>query len=227
LPLRGKTVLLTVGATREPLDPVRFLSNASSGQMGYALAAAAAARGADVVVLEAATTAPRPVSPRIRTIKTPTAQAMWDAALQVIQAQPQPFDYAFAVAAVADYWCPQVAPQKHPKTDTLTLNLVPTVDVLAHLGALSPEQRPRCVVGFAAQTEDTLAQAKAKRIAKRCDILLANTHTPQAPAFDSPDNALTAITNTQTVPFPRQPKETLAHQVWDWILGEGGVGRGG
>ena len=226
LPLRGKTVLLTVGATREPLDPVRFLSNASSGQMGYALAAAAAARGADVVVLEAATTAPRPVSPRIRTIKTPTAQAMWDAALQVIQAQPQPFDYAFAVAAVADYRCPQVAPQKHPKTDTLTLSLVPTVDVLAHLGALSPEQRPRCVVGFAAQTEDTLAQAKAKRIAKRCDILLANTHTPQAPAFDSPDNALTAITNTQTIPFPRQPKETLAHQVWDWILGEGGVGGG-
>jgi phosphopantothenoylcysteine synthetase/decarboxylase len=71
-----------------------------------------------------------------------------------------------------------------------------------------------------------LAQAKAKRIAKRCDILLANTHTPQVPAFDSPDNALTAITNTQTVPFPRQPKETLAHQVWDWILGEGGVGGG-
>jgi phosphopantothenoylcysteine decarboxylase/phosphopantothenate--cysteine ligase len=220
LTLTGKSVLLTVGATREPLDPVRFLSNASSGQMGYALAAAAAERGAEVVILEGFTTAPRPTSPRIHYIKTPTAEAMRSAALAQIQNRPQPFDYCLAVAAVADYRCEDVCSGKRPKTNPLTLTLVPTVDVLATLAALPAGQRPRCVIGFAAQTEDTLAKAAAKRIQKNCDIILANTHTPDAPAFDSPDNALTLITEHHEIPFPRQSKESLASMVWDQVTGD-------
>ena len=222
LTLTGKTVLLTVGATREPLDPVRFLSNASSGQMGYALAAAAAERGAEVVVLEGFTTATRPTSPRIQDIKTPTAEAMRSAALAQIQNRPQPFDYCLAVAAVADYRCQDIPSGKRPKANPLTLTLIPTVDVLATIAALPAGQRPQCVIGFAAQTEDTLAKAAAKRIQKNCDIILANTHTPDAPAFDSPENALTLITEHHEIPFPRQSKESLARVVWDQVTGDSG-----
>jgi len=163
--LAGYTLLVTAGATREPIDPVRFISNRSSGKMGYALAAAAAERGARVILVSGAAEVPPP--PGVRLITVETAAAMRD---QVLSFLPE-CDCVIKAAAVADYRPAAAGEHKIKKGRDLTLELVPNPDILQELGA---RKGNRILVGFAAETENLLSNAQAKLARKNLDLLVAN-----------------------------------------------------
>jgi phosphopantothenoylcysteine decarboxylase/phosphopantothenate--cysteine ligase len=164
--LAGKHILVTAGPTHEPIDPVRVIANRSSGRQGFAIAAAAAEVGARVTLVAGpvALETPRGVADRI---DVETAAQMADAVMTSL-----PADVAILVAAVAD-WRVEPSPTKLKKgAGPPRLNFVPTRDILAELGA--SERRPRLLVGFAAETENVVDQAIAKRVAKRADWIVAN-----------------------------------------------------
>ena len=150
-PLNNKIILLTVGATREAIDPIRFISNGSSGQMGYAMALVAAQMGAKVTVLEAHTSHPRPVHHNITFEKTSSAEEMLNASLY--HTKNTMFDYAVFVAAVADFTPENYSPQKLDKQKLSQISLRHTVDILNKIATLPTQQRPKKVIGFAAQTD--------------------------------------------------------------------------
>ncbi len=198
--LTGARVLITAGATREPLDPVRFLSNRSSGKMGYALAQAAAQRGASVVVVSGFATAPVP--PGVTLHRVGTAQEMLD----VCQNHFAQSDVFIAAAAVADYAPETVQPHKIKKNaviakrdvlqareteDVITLRLKRTPDILA---TLARDKRPgQVVVGFAAETRDMIAHARAKIEAKGLDMIVANDVTQEGAGFEGDTNIVTLL----------------------------------
>jgi phosphopantothenoylcysteine decarboxylase/phosphopantothenate--cysteine ligase len=172
--LKGKRILITTGGTREPLDPVRFLSNQSSGKQGYALASACVLAGAEVTLITAPTTLPRPFGlAQCRDIQT--AQDMFSAVMSALAKQP--YDVFIGTAAVADW---TVIPCVHKlKKDGSgappPLTFVENPDILKTVGHLTPQQnRPLLVIGFAAETQNVLENAKAKKVKKGCDWLLAN-----------------------------------------------------
>jgi phosphopantothenoylcysteine decarboxylase/phosphopantothenate--cysteine ligase len=187
--LLGKRILLTAGATREPLDPVRFLSNRSSGKMGYAVAAEAAARGAEVTLISGYATAPVPAGVEI--VRVGSAEEMYRACAERFDA----CDLFIAAAAVADYTPETVATQKIKKSaadgtgETLTLTLRQTTHILATLAA---RKRPgQIVVGFAAETENLLTNALAKLRSRSLDLLVANDVTQAGAGFDTDTNIVT------------------------------------
>lgn len=198
-------VLITAGPTREPIDPVRFLSNRSSGKMGFALADAAAQAGAKVILISGPVVLPTPAG--VTRIDVTTAQQMRDAVLaRVAQA-----DILIAAAAVADYQPTQAAPQKIKKKHAdLQLALTPTPDILADVAALA--KRP-FTIGFAAETENLAAYAQAKRIAKGLDIIAANWVNKLHTGFDSNDNELTLFWEGGDKHFSRASKTQLATQL--------------
>ncbi len=203
--LDGVHVLITAGPTREPIDPVRFISNRSSGKMGFALADAAVRAGAKVTLIcgPVALTTPRGAT----RIDVTTAQEMRDAVFgQVARA-----DILIATAAVADYQPKQAASQKLKKQQAeMQLALVRTPDILGEIAALS--QRP-FTVGFAAETENLASNAQAKRLAKRLDIIAANwVNNPQM-GFDSDENELTLFWEGGEKHLARSSKTQLAHQL--------------
>lgn len=164
--LAGKCVLVTAGPTYEPIDPVRGITNLSSGKMGYAVARAAWEAGAEVLLISGPTALASP--PNVRVIQVTTAQEMRDAVMREIQRM----DIFISVAAVADYRVTQAAQQKIKKQDTApTLTLTPNPDILAEVAALP--QPPFCV-GFAAETENLAAHAETKRIKKNLPLIVAN-----------------------------------------------------
>ncbi len=167
-PLTGKRALVTAGPTAEPLDPVRVLTNRSSGKQGYAIAAALAKLGAEVTLVSGPVALPAPVG--VRRVFVETAHEMLAASLGAL-----PADIAVCVAAVADWRPDQVMGVKLKKSHAgpPTINLVENPDILATLSAQGP-QRPKIVVGFAAETNDLLPNAKAKLSRKGCDWILAN-----------------------------------------------------
>lgn len=204
--LAGKTVVITAGPTREPLDPVRYLSNHSSGKMGYALAAAAREEGAKVILISGPTALEKPLG--VVTISVETARQMHDEALAVAAGA----DVFIGCAAVADYAPEQVASQKIKKeaNEALQIRLVKNPDVVAAVAQLS--QRP-FVVGFAAETENVLPHARGKLQRKKLDLVIANDVANPAIGFNSDRNAVWLLDAEAEVAYPEQSKQQLARRL--------------
>ena len=208
--LAGKRVVITAGPTREPLDPVRFLSNHSSGKMGFALARAAQEAGAETVLIAGPVTLETPDG--VQRINVETADQMLDATQSVLSGT----DIFIAAAAVADYRPDHYADQKIKKSgDQLILNLVKNPDIVATVSA-SP-QRPQLVVGFAAETEQLDHYAEGKRIAKQLDFIVANDVSRADIGFNSDANAVTAFGPTGKQDFPVASKDVIANQLLELL----------
>lgn len=207
-------VLLTAGPTYEPLDPVRFLGNRSTGKMGYALAEAFAATGATVTLISGPVVLPPPASPLVTTARVETAQQMYEAAAQ---AAPLADIWVFA-AAVADYRPATVAAEKIKKAgDTLTLELVKNVDIAATLG-----QRKRAeqfAVGFALETTNELAHAQDKLRRKNFDLVVLNSLRDAGAGFGHDTNKVAVLDRAgRVLNFELQAKSELAHALVALIL---------
>ncbi|MFD4377549.1 bifunctional phosphopantothenoylcysteine decarboxylase/phosphopantothenate--cysteine ligase CoaBC [Streptomyces sp. NPDC058486] len=212
--LAGRHVVVSAGGTREPLDPVRYLGNRSSGKQGYALAKAAAARGARVTLVAANAGLPDPAG--VDVVHVGTALQLREAALKAAADA----DAVVMAAAVADFRPAVYATGKIKKTDdggAPTIELVRNPDILAELSAerALPGQ---VVVGFAAETDDVLANGRAKLARKGCDLLVVN-EVGERKTFGSEENeaVVLAADGTET-PVPYGPKEALAETVWDLVL---------
>ena len=217
-PLAGRRVVITAGGTQEPLDPVRFLTNASSGKMGVALAEAARDLGASVTLIHAPLAVALP--PGVECIPVHTAVEMCDA---VLACQPQT-DVLIGAAAVADFRPADPATQKIKKTpgqEGLTVGLVRNPDILAEVAARRAETGwPRLTIGFAAETQDLLANAAAKLAAKQLDIIVANDVTEPGSGFGSDDNRVTLLyADGRTEALTAMPKAEVAWRVLDAALG--------
>lgn len=214
--LAGRTVVVSAGGTREPLDPVRYLGNRSSGLQGYALARTAAARGAEVVLIAANVALPDPAGVKI--VRVETARELRDAVI----AASADADAVVMAAAVADFRPAETRDRKIKKTDAEPdpIHLVKNPDILAELGErrrAAGATTPRVIVGFAAETDDVLANGQAKLARKGCDLLVVNQVGADL-AFGKPDNAATVlVAGGEPVEVPRGPKEDLADTVWDLV----------
>jgi phosphopantothenoylcysteine decarboxylase / phosphopantothenate---cysteine ligase len=210
--LEGETVLVTAGPTREPLDPVRFISNRSSGKMGYAVAQAAAARGARVILVSGPVALPPPEG--VTLVNVQTAREMYDAVMSHLDEST----IIVKTAAVADYHIAEVPARKVKKTAMrLSLELDPTPDILAELGRRKHDQ---ILVGFAAETENVTAEAKRKLKSKNCDMIVGNlvSHFGGV-GFESYNNEVVLVTRTgETTPLPLASKLVIAGQILDHIL---------
>ena len=212
-PLRGKRVLVTAGPTYEDLDPVRYLGNRSSGRMGFAITDEATRRGADVTLVAGPTTVEPPV---VRELVRVRSAAEMHAA---VVARAATMDVAVLAAAVADYAPVARAPQKVPKGDeTVTLVLTKTPDILADLGArrLSSGEGP-LLVGFAAETQDVVARAQAKRLGKHADLIVANDVSRADAGFDVETNAVTIVGPDAAEPLLLQSKARVAAAILDRV----------
>lgn len=204
-PLKDKRVLITSGPTHEPIDPVRYIANRSSGKQGHAIAAAAAAAGADVVLVSGPVNLPDP--PGVKVVKVETAREM----LQAVE-RALPVDVAIFAAAVADWRVANAGAQKIKKTAgqaTPDLSLVENPDILATI-AKRQSQRPQLVIGFAAETENVSVNAKAKLVAKGCDWILANDVSPASGVMGGDRNTIQLVTPKGIEPWPQQSKEDVA-----------------
>jgi phosphopantothenoylcysteine decarboxylase / phosphopantothenate---cysteine ligase len=214
LDLAGRHVLVTAGGTREPLDPVRFLGNRSSGKQGYALARTAAARGAEVVLITANVSLPDPAG--VKVLRVETAEQMRQA---TVDAAPGA-DAVVMAAAVADFRPATVAGSKIKKRtseEPAPLTLARTADILAEISAHRLRDG-QVVVGFAAETDEVLANGRAKLAAKKCDLLVVNEVGPGR-AFDRPDNAAVILAaDGVVVDVPLSSKDAVAHAVWDAVI---------
>lgn len=208
--LAGRRVLVSAGPTYEDIDPVRFLGNRSSGRMGFALAAAAAALGAHTVLVAGPVHLDTPAS--VRRIDVRSAAGMREAVLSEL-----PSDLYIGAAAVADWTPREIAPRKMKKqagVGTLTLELVRTADILAEVAA--HPARPRCVVGFAAETgddADIARYARDKLQRKRVDVVCANRVGVAGSGFETEDNALHVFWNGGDRRFGPAPKTRIAAQL--------------
>lgn len=201
----GVDVLMTAGPTQEPIDPVRYLSNHSSGKMGYALAQALSEAGANVTLVSG----PVSIAPpeRIDIIYVKTAQQMYDAVFENLQGK----DIFVSTAAVADYHVKDVATQKIKKTkDKLTLELVKNPDILKEVAA---QKDKLIVIGFAAETEDLINKATQKMQDKNLDMIVANIVGVCGQGFQADDNQVTLLTKTTTHELPLMSKNKLAREL--------------
>ncbi|WP_347487937.1 bifunctional phosphopantothenoylcysteine decarboxylase/phosphopantothenate--cysteine ligase CoaBC [Desulfoscipio sp. XC116] len=208
--LLPSTVLVTAGGTREPIDPVRYISNRSSGKMGYALAETAANRGAEVYLVSAPTRLAVPAGVHI--INVETARQMYRA---VMELYPR-VDVVIKAAAVADYRPRVAAEQKIKKNDDdLVLELEKNPDILMELGK---QKKHQLLVGFAAETEDLIKHAQAKINKKNLDMLVANDVTRPGAGFGSDTNVVNILYPDGTVePLPLMDKLTLSEVIWDKV----------
>ena len=205
-PLTGRRILVTAGPTVEPIDPVRFIANRSSGKQGFAIAGALADLGADVVLVAGPVDLPTPAG--VSRINVETARDM----LAACQSQPS-LDAAVMVAAVADWRPAEAASEKIKKTSSSapqSLTLVENPDLLAILSAPGPT-RPRLVIGFAAETDHVLEHAKAKLARKGCDWIVANDVSGDV--MGGADNAVSIVTSDGVDSWPRQPKAEVARRL--------------
>jgi len=198
-------VLVTSGPTHEPIDPVRYIANRSSGKQGHAIAAAAAGAGADVTLVSGPVNVPDP--PGVKVIKIETAREM----LREVE-RALPADAAVFAAAVADWRVANAGEQKLKKQAGKTapdLPLVENPDILATI-AKRKSQRPKLVIGFAAETENVAANAKAKLISKGCDWILANDVSPQSGVMGGDSNTITLVRASGVENWPPQSKDEVA-----------------
>lgn len=218
LDLAGRRVVISAGGTREAIDPVRFIGNRSSGMQGYALARTAVARGAEVTLVAANVSLPDPAGAAV--VRVGSAAELREAVLTASAGA----DVVVMAAAVADFRPASRHETKIKKTDGAPepIHLTKNPDVLAELGALrreagKPDESPRVIVGFAAETDDVLANGRAKLARKGCDLLVVN-QVGEGLAFGTPDNAATVlVADGDPVEVPRGPKEDVADAVWDLV----------
>jgi len=206
--LQGQRVLITSGPTHEPIDPVRYIANRSSGKQGHAIAAAAAAAGADVMLVSGPVNVPDP--PGVKVVRVETAREM----LQAVE-RALPVDIAIFAAAVADWRVANAGEHKLKKQagkPIPELSLVENPDILATI-ARRKTQRPRLVIGFAAETENVAANAKAKLASKGCDWILANDVSPQTGVMGGDRNTITLVRASGIEAWPPQSKDEVASRL--------------
>jgi phosphopantothenoylcysteine decarboxylase/phosphopantothenate--cysteine ligase len=208
--LGGETVLITAGPTRERIDPARYLTNRSSGRMGYAVAEAALRRGARVLLVSGPTALTPPGAAELTRVES--AEQMRDAVLKLL---PQA-TIVIKAAAVADYRAKAVATQKIKRKGPMTLELEPTADILKEISARKESQ---IVVGFAAETENVLENARQKLAGKRLDAIVVNDVSREDIGFDSDRNQVTIITHDEVVEVPETTKWEVAQRVLDQVVG--------
>lgn len=206
--LAKETILITAGPTREPIDPVRYLGNRSSGRMGYALAEAALRRGAKVILITGPTALKPPAATEV--IAVQTAQEMRAA----VMANVERSTVIIKAAAVADFTVRKAADQKIKRSGTMSLELEPTPDILKEVGARKGQ---RIVIGFAAETQDALENARKKLHSKSLDAIVVNDVSQPGIGFDSERNAVTILTHTETINVPETTKWEVAHRVLDVV----------
>ena len=209
--LAGKKVLISAGATREPIDPVRFITNHSSGKMGYALARAAMHRGAEVTVVAAHTDVEPPLF--VNVVPVQTAAEMYDA----IVSRAQDYDFVIKAAAVADYTPAVTADNKIKKKDgDMSIPLVRTKDILKALGE---NKRPgQILCGFSMETENVLENSRKKLESKHCDMICANSLKSAGAGFGTDTNIVTLITKNSEESLELMSKEQVAHKILDKLL---------
>jgi len=207
--LSGQTVLVTAGPTREKIDPVRYLTNRSSGRMGYAIAEAALRRGARVLLVSGPTSLKPPGAAELTSVVS--AHEMLHAVLKLL---PET-NIVIMTAAVADYTIANQAPQKIKRSGSMALDLQPAPDILAEI---SREKKSQLVVGFAAETENVIENARKKLKSKALDAIVVNDVSREGVGFDSDRNAVTIITQTETVPVPETTKWEVAQRVLDCVV---------
>lgn len=210
-PLKGKRIVVTSGPTHEPIDPVRYIANRSSGAQGTAIASALRALGADVVFVTGPADVPPPQG--VEVIKVETAREMRQAVQDAL-----PADAGVFAAAVADWRVATEAKSKIKKTkDGLpTLEFAENPDILAEVSQMTKD-RPPLVVGFAAETDDVIANATAKRARKGCDWIVANDVSPATGIMGGSENAVTLISEDGSEAWPRMGKDAVARQLADRI----------
>ena len=209
--LEGETVLITAGPTQEPLDPVRYITNRSTGKMGYALAEAAAARGAQVILISGPVHLASPNG--VTLVKVRTALEMREAVLEHLELST----IVIKAAAVADYHVASVPGQKVKKTATrISLELDPTPDILAELGQ---KKGDRLLVGFAAETENLRQEARRKLQSKSCDMVVGNLVGQEGTGFESDTNeVILALSTGDVIALPRASKREVAGRIFDEAL---------
>jgi phosphopantothenoylcysteine decarboxylase/phosphopantothenate--cysteine ligase len=211
--LRGRRVVVTAGPTYEDIDPVRYVGNRSSGRMGFAIAAAAHARGANVTLVAGPTSVEPPATDEV--IRVRRASEMHAAVMRAAEHA----DVVIMAAAVADYTPVNPAAEKIAKTnEPLTLTLERTPDILADLGQTSSRRAtPLVLVGFAAETSDLLTKAREKRTRKNVDLMVANDVTAPGAGFDVGTNAVTIIGQDREETLPLQSKARVAEAILDRV----------
>jgi phosphopantothenoylcysteine decarboxylase / phosphopantothenate---cysteine ligase len=207
--LAGETVLITAGPTRERIDPVRYLTNRSSGRMGYALAEAALRRGARVLLVSGPTSINPPGGAEV--IRVETAEEMWKAVMNLLADST----IVIKTAAVSDYKAKSEAAQKIKRSGPLTLELEATVDIL---GEIVRQKESQLVIGFAAETQNALENARTKLAKKSLDAIVVNDVSREGIGFDSERNAVTIITHDEVVEVPETTKWEVAQRVLDHVI---------
>lgn len=210
-PLRGRRVLVTSGPTHEPIDPVRYIANRSSGAQGTAIARALAMLGAEVTFVTGPADVPPPAG--VNVVRVQTAREMSDAVDAAL-----PVDAAVFAAAVADWRVASASGRKLKKTrdGPPALEFAENPDILARVAAM-PHGRPELVVGFAAETDDVVAHATAKRERKGCDWILANDVSPATGIMGGPENAVVLISANGAETWPRMGKDEVAQRLAERI----------
>ncbi len=207
-PLAGCHIMVTSGPTHEPIDPVRYIANRSSGRQGHAIAAALAELGARVTLISGPVTVPDPAGVSI--VRVETAREMLDACQTAL-----PADAAVFAAAVADWRVANASDgkiKKKPGAAAPGLDLVPNPDILATIAAAGP-RRPRVVVGFAAETDDLMANASEKLVRKNADFIVANDVSPETGIMGGTENAVQLISAAGVETWPRLAKDAVARRL--------------
>jgi phosphopantothenoylcysteine decarboxylase/phosphopantothenate--cysteine ligase len=207
--LARETILITAGPTREKIDPVRYLTNRSSGRMGYALAEAALRRGAHVLLVSGPTALTPPGPAEVTRVES--AEQMLDAVINLL---PQA-TIVIKTAAVSDYRVKAASPQKIKRKGAISLELEPTADILKEI---SLRRQSQIVVGFAAETENVLENARQKLAAKQLDAIIVNDVSREGIGFDSDRNEVTIITHDEVVEVPEATKLEVAQRVLDLVV---------
>ena len=207
--LAGETVLVTAGPTREPVDPVRYIGNRSSGRMGYALAEAALRRGAKVVLVTGPTALKPPSAAEV--VQVQTAREMRDAVMSNLERAT----IVIKAAAVADFMVKNASETKIKRSGSMQLELEPTPDILKEIAA---HKGNRIVVGFAAETHNVLENARKKLHSKSLDAIVLNDVSQPGIGFDSERNAVTILTQTESIEVPEMSKWEVAHRVLDTVV---------
>lgn len=208
--MTGKKVLVTAGATREAIDPVRFITNHSSGKMGAAMAKAAAYRGAEVTLVAAHTDCELPEFVNI--VKVTSAHEMFNAVTAVSDKQ----DIIIKAAAVADYTPVSVSDSKIKKSDgDMSIELKRTTDILKHLG--ENKKQGQFICGFSMETDNVLENSRKKLISKNCDMICANSLKTDGAGFGTDTNVITVITSDSEAQLELMSKEEAAHRILDMI----------
>ncbi|HMC60906.1 MAG TPA: bifunctional phosphopantothenoylcysteine decarboxylase/phosphopantothenate--cysteine ligase CoaBC, partial [Candidatus Solibacter sp.] len=209
--LEGETILITAGPTQEPLDPVRYISNRSSGKMGYALAEAAAARGARVILVSGPVHLNAPGGVELVSVRTAVEMR------EKVMANLADAGIVIKAAAVADFHLSKVPDQKVKKTAArISLELDPTPDILAELGR---KKEDRLLIGFAAETQNLQQEARRKLESKNCDMVVGNLVGGADVGFESDENEVLLVLRTgENISLPRAPKRAIADRIFDQVL---------